>query len=1190
MKSSRLLSVAASFCAVLLTFTISNTAFADEPIALAVPGDANNPTIFHAVISGRPVTLKGTVDAASVGSDWSWDPGDGSEPYTGVVGATHWAVWAEHTYVGGAGDFFEATLTIDNGVDPVLNCATCEAKFPVILRGDTVPNRANAAIAEALWYMHRNQIRFQGDETAAVAAAEPWFDMGYWTYTNFAGSLVVSAQGATLNAFEANGHRENGDASNPYTETVARGMNYLFARLGSDNLVPQTLASLDANPRDDNPDSNGNGLGVSLDNRSLNGISGSLDEPYQLGMVMDAIVASGTPGAVAITGGADIIGRSYADIVQDMVDYYAMAQSDNVNHGGWWYQPQNNMSGSQDNSASGWAATGIVAAEDLFNSTVPDWLKVRNQNGLEYTDNESDTSDSLSNGDGIHGYSFTNPIWGPYGVTGSALVQMSMDGVEASTSPTPDERWIRSENFFRRNFDNGTGTYPFKTYYYGMFNFSKAMRTAKPAPVTIIGTHVGVADDAVDGIGCGPNPACAAGGPSPLDWYNDPTSGLAATITGYQTTTGENIGAFAPTGGSSSQWKHVQPWGTQILTRTLAQAGPIAVGSVAPNPSGEGFPITLDHSRSFHQDPDRSLVLFEWDIDNDGTYDMSSTDAIPDPSLGVPGGFDCVAAGGFPCSHILNLRVTDDADPPITATDVVILDLTVPPHAPTADAGGPYSVCVNEELALDGGASFDVDEGNTGPEGTEPDAITLYEWELDGVSPFDYAESDSPDDPTTTWTFDTVGVANIGLRVTDNSSNSYPTASEVDLTDTDNTFVVVADCITADLSVTATSDDTSPIIPATFTVTATVANGGPDDATQVFVVGNLSDLVTIVSVIPEQGSCVATGAQVEGAVQYECEIGDLPAGTSVNIEIVIDADVEGSADFEFTVGIDAGQLLLLSDPDLSNNTFMATVSIIDEIIIVVVGKGKGSGALGPLEFLLFGALAMAIMAIRRRRARTTTAVSVGLVLLVMVAAGSNTAIAADNDQKGFYVGGAIGSATSDVSASSFADGLTAAGYNVSDVSLDDSATGFKVFAGYMFNEYVGVQGSYVDLGQLDSEFTASVPPNQIDELLATGADLLPGRGKGWLADLVLQYPLSDSISIYGTAGVFFSEPATTQTVVVGGTGTASQISDENDFAGSIGLLFSLSDRSSIKVGYERYEIDGNSTDFPMAAFSYRFGD
>jgi len=266
-----------------------------------------------------------------------------------------------------------------------------------------------------------------------------------------------------------------------------------------------------------------------------------------------------------------------------------------------------------------------------------------------------------------------------------------------------------------------------------------------------------------------------------------------------------------------------------------------------------------------------------------------------------------------------------------------------------------------------------------------------------------------------------------------------------------------------------------------------------------------------------------------------------------------------------------------------------TIDFIDEIIVIIKGKGKGSGAVGPIEFLLFGALAMAIMIIRRRRARAATAATVGLALLLMVAVGDNTAVADDSSEVGFYVGGGIGSATSDASASSFADDLGAAGYAVSDVSLDDSATGFKVFAGYMFNEYVGLQGSYIDLGQLDSELTAAVRPDEVDALLAVSADLLPGRGRGWLADLVLQYPFSDRFWVYGTVGVFFAEPSTTQTIIVGGTGSATQSGNDNDIAASIGLKFSLSDTSSIKVGYERYEIDGNTTDFPMVAFTYAFG-
>ena len=59
--------------------------------------------------------------------------------------------------------------------------------------------------------------------------------------------------------------------------------------------------------------------------------------------------------------------------------------------------------------------------------------------------------------------------------------------------------------------------------------------------------------------------------------------------------------------------------------------------------------------------------------------------------------------------------------------------------------------------------------------------------------------------------------------------------------------------------------------------------------------------------------------------------------------------------------------------------------------------------------------------------------------------------------------------------------------------------------------------------------------------------------------------------------------------ITGGTGTASRSDSDNDFAGSVGVKFKASEKFSIKIGYERYDIDGNSTDFPMAAVTYSFG-
>jgi hypothetical protein len=767
-----------------------------------VPANPNAPLQNHDIISGRATTLKAAAAESLVGDDWAWNPGDGSAGCNGSATSgnidptptpaqvallddvgfnPYWAVWCQHTYTGNDGDVFIATVTVDTNGSAG---GPFTAQYRMEVRANTLPAEVNASIDEALWHMHRNQTRFNGAVTqsfqSTTAGAIP---MGMWDFPQKSGTPQISAAGAAVNAFEANGYLETGPATSPYTDTVRRGLKYVIAGLFTQ---PISLQHWDRPPgtggasplTGDDPDVNANGIGI--------GVNGT-DPPYQGGMVMDAIIASGTPGTIATTGPANVIGRSYGAIIQDMVDYYAWAQGDGLSAagastggGGWRYGPWDNTTGQTDNSTNGWAGIGLVAAEDLFGSTVPQWVKDRNITALELTDIESATADT----DGEHGYTNApGPVWGPWGVTGAAMVQMAMDGILATTSATPDERWIRAENYFRRHFNDAVAGANFKNYYYGMFNFTKAMRTAKPSPVIVIGAN--------NSVGCGPNngvPGCSAT-LAPLDWYNHATQGLARTVVDYQVKTGVNIGMFASHGGVSggNHFDHENQWATQILTRALFQAGPIARAEANPNPGAENSPIAFDPSGSFHQDPARQIAQYEWDFDNNGTFDVST----PGPSI-VMQSFACPPPG-VPCTRPVTLRVTDNNVPALTAIDVVNVQLTVPPHPPVADADGPYMVCtVGETLTLNGAGSFDIDAG-TSQSGNPPfDAIIAYEWDLNLASggPFDVigAMGVSP------VVAPPVGHTDIALRVRDNTALAFPISGQPNLTDTDATTVEGGDC------------------------------------------------------------------------------------------------------------------------------------------------------------------------------------------------------------------------------------------------------------------------------------------------------------------------------------------------------------------------------------------------------------
>ncbi len=752
----------------------------------AVPLDPFDRLRRHDVISGQPTTLKAAcTNDSCVGADWTWNPGDGSAVVTGTVDANptattqlddagftpYYAIWTEHTYTCSPGDVFNATVTVTLGAD------TATDIYRVICRAETLPVEVNVAIGEGLWHMHRNQFRFDGTTTGNTGGAIP---MGRWDYPQKSGSIFTTVTAASTNAFEANGYREDGPANSPYTETVARGLKYTISQLVTEAINVQTFG---AAGRSDDPDTNGNGFGITN--------ADTADRSYANGMLMDAIVASGTPGAVATTGGTNVIGRTYGDIIQDMVDWYAWAQTDgdpavaSQYPGGWDYNAVNNTFGTTDNSTNGWAGIGLSAAEDIFGATIPQWVKDLNEVSLERTDVESDTLNS----DGYHGYrNSTSPLWGPYSTGGAALVQMALDGIDSTTAATPDERWIRTENMFRRNFNNAPAGNELKNYYYAMFNFAKGMRTAKPEPVVIIGTEVGAADG---GVGCGPNPGCAAGGAAPLDWYNHPTDGLARRIVDLTIDSGVNIGGCTTlaNSGSGSQQDHDTPWCIQILTQTLFQAGPVARADATPNPGAIDQTINFDGSASFHQDPSRSLVLYEWDFDNDGIYDATGVNA----STTYP------ALGSYP----VTLRVTDNNNPALTDTDVVIVEITIPPHAPSAHADGPYLACIDEPVTFDGSGSFDIDEGLSETDNPPFDTITAYDWDINGDLVFGDLTG-----PTPTTTYSSLGTFEVGLRVTDNTAAAFPSAGQPDLTDTDFTTVQV---LPSDDPFCATAVECSPV-------------------------------------------------------------------------------------------------------------------------------------------------------------------------------------------------------------------------------------------------------------------------------------------------------------------------------------------------------------------------------------------
>ncbi|MCX6627589.1 MAG: PKD domain-containing protein, partial [Candidatus Solibacter sp.] len=638
------------------------------------------------------------------------------------------------------GTVYSANLTVKN-----MSTAEFTTKqYFVKIRTKTLEIEINVAIDEGLWYLHKTMTR------TPTCGGLP---CGYWS-AGYAANSTASNAGVNVNAFEVNGHVENDPrgAENPYADDVARGLRYLFQ-----NLSPYDVGSVTTPVGVIAADTNDNGKALYTGNW-----------PYELGPVLDAIIASGAPNTVVGVASRDFVsGRAYKDVAKDIVDMFLYCQYPASPVGGGWYY---SCKGYGDNSISQWAAIGLLAAakaDAAWGFTIPPKTYLWNRSWLTF---------SFNPGSGVFGYQGSGVSgWGPYAVTPSGMVQMVMDGMGRSsadysgqcstsgstvtllsgtpftTAPTTagntiaisaigyvtigsitdanhliltsgvgtvsnqlcwwGPRWKTAETYMRDNFPNNTAggaTLAPRAYLYGLFSFVKAMLLHDPSIQWLHSETAGVAD---------------------LDWYSaqaangDPSDGVARTLIGYQCQVGGSCaypGAWSGPSYTDAHYPYTTAWSIIMLNRTIFSAGaPVAVATASPNPAVQGAIVTLTGSTSFHQDPGKTIVSWQWD-------------GITVPGFSATGP---IATTSFPSlgNYQVRLKVTDNVG--TTAQTIVTVQVSIPPLPPTANAGGPYSFCpARTPWYLDGAASSVA--RTAGEPGAPNNFITKYAWDLTGGQSF----------------------------------------------------------------------------------------------------------------------------------------------------------------------------------------------------------------------------------------------------------------------------------------------------------------------------------------------------------------------------------------------------------------------------------------------------------------------
>ena len=170
--------------------------------------------------------------------------------------------------------------------------------------------------------------------------------------------------------------------------------------------------------------------------------------------------------------------------------------------------------------------------------------------------------------------------------------------------------------------------------------------------------------------------------------------------------------------------------------------------------------------------------------------------------------------------------------------------------------------------------------------------------------------------------------------------------------------------------------------------------------------------------------------------------------------------------------------------------------------------------------------------------------------LVMGAVLGAAAFGANAQDKGFYAGAGVGQSI------------------VDEGAYDDDDTAFSAFGGYQFNRWFGLEGGYVDFGEIESNARSNATSLEGDSVYLTAVGTIP---------------VTDKFSIYGKAGV---HRWNLDNQIPALTGTADD--SDTDPTYGVGVQFRFNDRFSLRTGYDRFEVGDLDVDLVQLQGVYHF--
>ena len=181
--------------------------------------------------------------------------------------------------------------------------------------------------------------------------------------------------------------------------------------------------------------------------------------------------------------------------------------------------------------------------------------------------------------------------------------------------------------------------------------------------------------------------------------------------------------------------------------------------------------------------------------------------------------------------------------------------------------------------------------------------------------------------------------------------------------------------------------------------------------------------------------------------------------------------------------------------------------------------------------------------------------------------------------QGFYLGGALGWAMTDVDSATVMERMAAAGIPGTAQVEDEDRLAGKLLAGYSWR-YLLLEGAYVHLDAPDSDFQ-NVGLISVDDL----RDVAPASGNGAEVALMARYPFTDSLSLWVRGGLFHWEYSLRAQTRKRFTGT--------DPTWGAGLEWRSPGANPgpwrMRLGWDRYQVGPDDTDLISLALVRHIG-